>query len=81
MKFAPTVAYVPVPWLSVGVALNVDYSTLDLGAGVGSAFGIGAQIGAIVKPHPQVSLGVTYTTPQNITYRRVTDFTGERQSG
>ena len=77
MKFAPTVAYVPLPWLSFGVALNIDYSTLDLGAGVGSAFGLGAQIGAIAKPHPQVSLGVTYTTPQNITYRRVTDFNGD----
>jgi len=77
MKFAPTVAYVPVPWLSVGVALNIDYSTLDLGSGVGGAFGVGAQIGAIVKPHPQVSLGVTYITPQNITYRRVTDFNGD----
>jgi long-chain fatty acid transport protein len=77
MKFAPTVAYVPAPWLSVGVALNIDYSTLDLGSGVGSAFGVGAQIGAIAKPHPQVSLGITYTTPQNITYRRVTDFNGD----
>jgi long-chain fatty acid transport protein len=77
MKFAPTVAYTPLPWLSLGVALNIDYSTLDLGSGVGSAFGVGAQIGAIVKPHPQVSLGVTYITPQNITYRRVTDFNGD----
>jgi long-chain fatty acid transport protein len=77
MKFAPTAAYVPVPWLSLGVALNIDYSTLDLGSGVGSAFGVGAQIGAIVKPHPKVSLGVTYITPQNITYRRVTDFNGD----
>ena len=77
MKFAPTVAYTPVPWLSLGVALNIDYSTLDLGSGVGGAFGMGAQIGAIIKPHPQVSLGVTYITPQNITYRRVTDFNGD----
>jgi long-chain fatty acid transport protein len=77
MKFAPTVAYVPVPWLSVGVALNVDYSTLDLGEGVGGAFGLGAQIGAIIKPHPKVSIGLSYVTPQNITYRRVTDFNGD----
>jgi long-chain fatty acid transport protein len=77
MKFAPTAAFMPVPWLSVGVALNIDYSTLDLGSGVGGAFGVGAQIGAIVKPHPQVSLGLTYITPQNITYRRVTDFNGD----
>lgn len=76
-KFAPTVAYTPLPWLSVGVALNIDYSTLDLGSGTASAFGLGAQIGAIVKPHPKVSIGVTYTTPQNITHRRVTDFNGD----
>jgi long-chain fatty acid transport protein len=77
MKFAPTVAYMPAPWMSIGVALNIDYSTLDLGSGLGSAFGLGAQIGAIVKPNPQVSLGITYITPQNITYRRVTDFNGD----
>jgi long-chain fatty acid transport protein len=77
MKFAPTVAYVPLPWLSIGAALNIDYSTLDLGSGHGSAFGLGAQIGAIVKPHPKISLGLTYITPQNITYRRVTDFNGD----
>jgi long-chain fatty acid transport protein len=77
LKFAPTVAYMPLPWLSVGVALNIDYSTLDLGSGSASGFGLGAQIGAIVKPHPKVSFGVTYITPQNITYRRVTDFNGD----
>jgi long-chain fatty acid transport protein len=77
MKFAPTVAYMPVPWLSLGAALHINYSILDLGAGTGSGFAVGAQIGAIVKPHPRVSLGLTYTTPQDVKYKKVSDFNGD----
>jgi long-chain fatty acid transport protein len=77
MKFAPTVAYMPYPWLSFGASLHVNYSNLDLGSGSGSGFGAGAQIGAIVKPHPKISLGLTYTTPQDTTYDNVTDFDGD----
>ncbi len=77
MKFAPTVAYQFNDWLSLGVALNVDYSTLDLGQGNGSGFGVGAQIGAIVKPMKAVSVGLTYITPQRINYHQVADFNGD----
>ena len=74
MKFAPTIAYQPLPWLSLGIALNVDYSTLNLGSGNAANFGVGAQIGAIAKPLKNLSLGLTYTTPQRIRYRKVLDF-------
>ena len=39
MKFAPTAAYQVNDWLSVGAALNVDYSTLDLRQGNGANYG------------------------------------------
>jgi long-chain fatty acid transport protein len=69
MKFAPTVAYQVNHWLSLGVAFNISYSTLDLRNGSNSGFAPGAQIGAIIKPHQHVSIGLTYTTPQDINHQ------------
>ena len=77
MKFAPTAAYQVNDWLSVGAALNVSYSTLDLRQGNGANYGIGGQFGIIVKPHDKVTLGLTYITPQPIQYRNVFDFDGD----
>jgi long-chain fatty acid transport protein len=77
MKFAPTAAFQVNDWLSVGAALNIDYSTMDLGRGNGANFGIGGQLGIIVKPHEQISLGLTYITPQPVNYRNVFDFDGD----
>lgn len=76
MKFAPTAAYQVNSWLSVGAAFNIAYSTLDLGGGNGANYGWGVQLGAIVKPHDQVSLGLTYITPQAVNYRNVGDLDG-----
>ncbi|HML61131.1 MAG TPA: outer membrane protein transport protein [Solidesulfovibrio sp.] len=77
MKFAPSVAYQVTDWLSVGAALHVDYSTLDLGNGSSSGYGIGGQFGLILKPVPQLSFGMTYVTPQPVTYDQITDFDGD----
>jgi long-chain fatty acid transport protein len=77
MKFAPTAAFQVNDWLSLGAALNIDYSTMDLGRGNGANFGIGGQFGIIVKPHEQISLGLTYITPQPVNYRNVFDFDGD----
>ena len=71
MKFAPTAAYQVNDWLSLGAAFNVSYSTLDLRNGSNSGFAPGAQIGAIIKPHKDVSIGLTYTTPQDINHHNV----------
>jgi long-chain fatty acid transport protein len=71
MKFAPSAAYQVNDWLSLGAALNIDYSTLDLGQGNGANYAWGAQLGIIVKPHEKVSLGLTYITPQAVNYRNV----------
>jgi long-chain fatty acid transport protein len=71
MKFAPTVAYQVNNWLSVGAAFNISYSTLDLRGGSNSGFAPGAQIGAIVRPLKGVSIGLTYTTPQDVNHHNV----------
>ncbi|MCL4500426.1 MAG: outer membrane protein transport protein, partial [Deltaproteobacteria bacterium] len=71
MKFAPTVAYQVNHWLSLGAAFNISYSTLDLRNGSNSGFAPAAQIGAIIKPHKDVSIGLTYTTPQDVNHHKV----------
>jgi long-chain fatty acid transport protein len=76
MKFAPSIAFQPNNQFSFGLALNVDYATLDLRSGSSAGYGFGAQFGAIYKPHNRVSLGLTYTTPQTVTHSNVMDFDG-----
>ncbi|MHB8066782.1 MAG: OmpP1/FadL family transporter [Desulfobaccales bacterium] len=71
MKFAPTVAYQVNHWLSLGAAFNISYSTVDLREGANSGFAPGAQIGAIVKPMDRVAIGLTYTTPQDVSHSNV----------
>jgi long-chain fatty acid transport protein len=71
MKFAPTAAYQVNNWLSLGAAFNISYSALDLRNGSDSGFAPGAQIGAIVKPGDHVSIGLTYTTPQDVNHHNV----------
>lgn len=71
MKFAPNLAYRILPNLSVGAALQVNWSQLDLGDGSAHAFGVGTQLGVIYKPIDALSLGVTYQTPQKHTFKRI----------
>ncbi len=73
MKFAPNLAYMITPDLSVGINLQVDYAALDLGSGTSSGYNVGAQVGAIYRIGP-VSLGLSYVTPQTIKHERVFDF-------
>jgi long-chain fatty acid transport protein len=75
-KFAPNLAYRITDNLSVGVNFQVDYGSLDLGAGTSSGFGFGGQLGAIYKIGP-VSLGLSYVFPQTIKHTRVYDFNGD----
>lgn len=77
MKFAPSVAYQFTDWLSLGAALHIDYSTLDMGKGTSAGYGAGGEFGIIVKPHDQINLGLTYITAQPIKYDRVADFDGD----
>lgn len=71
MKFAPTAAYQVNEWLSLGAAFNISYSSLDLRNGANSGFAPGAQIGAIIKPHKDISIGLNYVTPQDVTHHNV----------
>ncbi|OIO00597.1 MAG: hypothetical protein AUJ49_09575 [Desulfovibrionaceae bacterium CG1_02_65_16] len=77
MKFAPTVAYQFADWLSLGAAMHIDYSTLDMGAGTSDGYGVGGEFGVILKPHDKVNIGLTYITAQEVKYSRVADFDGD----
>ena len=71
MKFAPTIAYQALPNLSVGTSFQINYSTLDLGEGSSAAYSYGVQVGVLYKPLDQLSLGLTYTSPQEAEYENV----------
>jgi long-chain fatty acid transport protein len=74
MKFAPSLAFQPLPNLSLGLAVHVDYETLDLGDGGSTAYSFGFQPGIIWKPIDNLSLGLTYISAQKATFDHVTDF-------
>ena len=80
MKFAPSFAYQATPNLSFGLALPVDYGTLDLRNGSSSGFALGVLPGVIYKPIENLSLGLTYTAPQKINYKNVLSFGGPNYS-
>lgn len=77
MKFAPSIAFEPNKDFSIGLAVHIDYATLDMRSGSSTGYGFGAQLGAIYKPHDRISLGLTYLTPQTVTHSRVRDFDGD----
>lgn len=77
MKFAPTIAFEPNRFFSLGLAAHIDYGLLDLRSGTSSGYGFGVQLGAIYKPHDRVSLGLTYVTPQSVKHSKVRDFDGD----
>jgi len=76
MKFAPNIAYMILPNLSVGAALQLNWAQCDLGDGDTHDFGVGTQIGVIYKPIDGVSLGVTYQSAQNHNFNRVYNLDG-----
>lgn len=74
MKFAPSVAYQVSPNLSFGLAAHLNYGMLDLRNGTSSGYAFGLQPGMIYKPTQNTSLGLTYTSAQNITHKNVLNF-------
>ena len=74
MKFAPAVAWQPAANWSVGVALHVDYASLDLRNGTSPGYAYGIQPGVIFKPTDNLSLGFNYVSPQSVTHENVSDF-------
>jgi long-chain fatty acid transport protein len=71
MKFAPALAYQPTDRLSLGLDLQIDYSSLDVGSGSAFNYGWGYQLGVIYKLTDAVSLGATYISPQKVKYENV----------
>lgn len=74
MKFAPSIAFQLLPNLSLGLAVHIDYETLDLRDGGSTAYAFGVQPGIIWKPIDNLSLGLTYISPQKATFDQVADF-------
>ena len=76
MKFSPAIAYQPLPNLSIGLGVHVDYASLDLREGSSNGFSAGLQPGIIYKPIDNLHLGLTYISPQKVTFDNVADFDG-----
>jgi len=79
MKFAPNVAYMITPDLSIGVAIQVNWAQLDMGDGSSHDFGFGTQAGLSYNPIDILHLGLSYQTPQEHVFKRLTDFDGNGQ--
>ncbi|UCE78592.1 MAG: outer membrane protein transport protein [Nitrospiraceae bacterium] len=77
MKFAPAIAYQPNERFSVGLAVHIDYATLDLRSGTSEGYALGVQLGAMFKATDSITLGATYTSPQETDHDNVTDFDGD----
>lgn len=77
MKFAPSIAFQPNDKFSVGLAVHIDYSSLDLGSGSSFNYGLGAQLGAIYKLTDMISVGATYVSPQEVNHKKVLTFDGQ----
>jgi long-chain fatty acid transport protein len=77
MKFAPSISYQPMSNFSVGMAVHIDYGMLDLRNGTSSNYGVGVELGTIFKPTDMISLGLTYTSPQEVNYKNVLNLGGD----
>jgi len=74
MKFAPNIAYMITPELSVGLAVQANWAQLDLGDGSSHDFGFGTQVGLAYAPIESLHLGATYQSAQEHVFKRVYDF-------
>lgn len=79
MKFAPSIAWQASDQLALGLAVHVNYATLDLQQGSSPGFAFGVQPGVIYKATDALSLGLNYITPQNVTHENVGDFDQDGQ--
>ncbi|MDB9823390.1 hypothetical protein OAC89_06810, partial [Deltaproteobacteria bacterium] len=74
MKFASAIAFQPYHNMSFGLALHIDYGALDLRSGTSIGYAFGIQPGLLYKINDNLSLGLTYTSPQKVDHKNVTDF-------
>ena len=75
MKFAPNIAYLITPDLSVGASVSLDYANLDLGSGGSPSYALGLQLGVLYHLG-MFNFGLSYITPQETKHERVFDFDG-----
>ena len=75
MKFAPNIAYLITPDLSVGASVSLDYANLDLGSGGSPSYALGLQLGVLYHLG-MFNFGFSYITPQETKHERVFDFDG-----
>lgn len=76
MKFSPSISYQVNNNLSLGLGVHIDYANLDLRNGSSFNYAFGAQLGGIYKLTDEITVGATYVTPQEVTYRDVLGFFG-----
>jgi len=74
LKFVPALSYRVTPQLAIGLGVQIDYSTLDLGQGTTNAYGLGVKPGIVYHPTDNLTFGATYTSSQPTTFDRVNDF-------
>lgn len=72
LKVAPTLSYQASDNFSIGAALHVVNSTLDLGQGSSAAYGYGVQIGALYHVD-SFHFGLTYISPISADHKNVFD--------
>lgn len=72
LKVAPTLAYEVTENFSIGAAIHVVNSTLDLSQGSSAAYGYGVQIGALYHKD-SMHYGLTYLSPIGADHKNVFD--------
>lgn len=72
LKVAPTLAYEVTDNFSIGAAVHVVNSTLDLSQGSSAAYGYGVQFGALYHVN-SIHLGLTYLSPIAADHKNVFD--------
>ncbi|MBF0317840.1 MAG: outer membrane protein transport protein [Nitrospirae bacterium] len=77
MQFSPFVKYKINEQFSVGLAGRLNYAMMDAGSGTSQGYGAGAKVGVLYKPMDMVSLGLTYLSPVDVKYKKMSDFDGD----
>lgn len=76
LKVAPTIAYQVNNNFSIGAALQVVNSTLDLGQGSQAGYGYGIQVGALYHIN-SIHFGISYISPIGADHKNVYDLDGD----
>ncbi|CAB5118559.1 hypothetical protein D3OALGA1CA_2449 [Olavius algarvensis associated proteobacterium Delta 3] len=71
MKFAPAFGWQINQKWAVGLAVHIDYATLDLRSGSSPGYAFGFQPGVIWHPVENLSLGLSYISAQSVDHEKV----------